>query len=95
MLELPPPYQAYSLISIASPHSKTAAMTPAAKPPTVPSILPAPLLPVADGAGAAVPLEPEVGAAEELAAAVELIDAFGTSVALRVPHVLQAWEPGF
>ena len=56
------------------------------------SILPAPLLPVAEGEVVA----PVAEAALEVAEADDdvLEAAAGTSVAMRVPQVLQDWEPG-
>lgn len=60
--------------------------------PAISSTLPAALLALVVGAGAAVELPPD--AAAELAAAEE-VDAAGTSVGMRVPHVLQEVEPGF
>lgn len=75
-------------------YSKTAAMIPAAIPPTVPSIL-LPALPCFDAVGlVAVALPVEVGEEDELGAAVDAATAL-TSVGMRVPHVLQDWEPGF
>lgn len=68
-------------------------MTPAATPPIAPSTLPALPFLVADGL-AAVALPLEVGVEDEEAAAVDGLTAL-TSVGMRVPHVWQAWEPGF
>ncbi len=69
-------------------------MIPAAIPPTVPSIL-LPALPCFDAVGlVAVALPVEVGEEDELGAAVDAATAL-TSVGMRVPHVLQDWEPGF
>ncbi len=69
-------------------------MTPAARPPRVPSIL-LPALPCFDVVGlGAVALPLEVGEEDEVAAAVDAVTAL-TSLGMRVPHVLQAVEPGF
>lgn len=69
-------------------------MTPAAKPPKEPSIL-LPALPFFDAVGlAAVALPVEVGEEDEVGAAEDGATVL-TSLAMRVPHVLQAWEPGF
>lgn len=74
-------------------YNKTAAMTPAAKPPTAPSTF-LPALLFFDGAEpAAVALPLEVGEEVEEGAAVDAATAL-TSVGMRVPHVLQASEPG-
>ena len=69
-------------------------MTPAARPPIAPSTLAALPL-VAVGLAADALLTPEVAEAVPEAAAVLDADIVGTSVALSVPQVLHASEPGF